>query len=112
MRVTLNKVNVLTFNKNTYEKLGRPPAVYLYYSRKRDVIALEPVTSTRLPEAFPVLDKNLSGYRINVAPFCRHLGISLKTSVRFINPEMRNGKLELKLTDTVSVAQPRKRRTK
>ena len=111
MRVTLTKVNVLTFNKNTYEKLGRPPAVYLYYSRKRELIAVEPVSSERLPEAFPVLTKS-TGYRINAAPLCRHFGIALKTSVRFINPEMRNGKLELKLTETVSVAQPRKRRTK
>ena len=112
MRVTLNRANVLSFNKNTYAQLGRPPALYLYYSRERDLIALEPVQSPNLPEAFPILDKGFSGYRINAAPFCRHFGISLGTTLRFIDPEMRNGKLELKLADTVSVAQVRKRRKK
>ncbi|MBK9154789.1 MAG: hypothetical protein IPM25_11335 [Chloracidobacterium sp.] len=109
MRVTLSKTNVLSFNRNAWQKLGEPPAVYLYFSRTRDLIAIEPVPSHRLPESFPVLTKS-AGYRVNAAPFCRHFGIRLNTTLRFINPEMRDGKLQLKLAETVSVAQVRKRR--
>lgn len=109
MRVTLGKANVLSFNRNAYHELGKPLAAYLYFSRKRDLIAVEPVHSLNLPEAFPVLTKGQSGYRINAAPFCRHFGIQLDRSLRFIDPEIRDGKLELKLANTVSVAQVRRR---
>jgi hypothetical protein len=112
MRVTLNKSNVLSFNRNTYEQLGRPPAVYLYFSRVRDLIVVEPVQSINMSEAFPVLEKSSSGYRINAAPFCRHFGICLDMTMRFIDPEIRNGKLELKMAEVVSVAQVRRARRK
>jgi len=111
MRVTLSKINVLSFNMNTYRQLGKPDAVYLYFSRKRDLIVVEPTHSVKFPEAFPVLTKS-SGWRINAAPFCRHFGIRLDTSVRFIDPDIRDGKLELKLANIVSVAQVRKRKRK
>ena len=80
MRVSLSRYGVLTFNKNAYAELGKPAAVYLYFSRLRDLIAVEPVQSINLPAAFPVLEKNISGYRINAAPFCRHYGICLDTT--------------------------------
>jgi len=100
MRVTLNKSNVLSFNQRTFDELGHPPAVYLYFSRVRDLIVVEPVSSINLPAAFPVLEKGFSGYRVNVAPFCRHFGIRLDTSTRFVDPEINGGKLELKLAET------------
>ena len=86
MRVSLNRHGVLTFNRNAYKQLGKPPAVYLYFSRVRDLIAVVPVQSLNLPAAFPILGKNLSGYRINTAPFCRHFGIRLDSTIRFIGP--------------------------
>ena len=110
MRVTLNKTNVLSFNQNTYHELGKPPAAYLYFSRTRDLIAVEPVHSLNLPEAFPILTKSSSGFRINAAAFCRHFGIQVDRTLRFIDPEIRDGKLELKLANTVSVAQVRRKK--
>lgn len=110
MRVSLNQHGVLTFNRNAYNELGKPAALNLYFSRVRDVIALEPVQSINMPAAFPVLEKNSSGYRINAAPFCRHYGIRLDSTVQFIAPELRNGKLELNLAETISVAQIRRRK--
>jgi hypothetical protein len=105
----LSRTNVLSFNRNTYHELGKPVAVYLYFSRTRDLIAVEPVRSLNFPDAFPVLTKNISGYRINAAPFCRHFGITLDNTIRFISPEVRDGKLELKLAETISVAQARRK---
>lgn len=111
MRVTLSRTNVLSFNRNTWHQLGKPAAAYLYFSRTRDLIAVEPVHSLNMPESFPVLTKT-TGYRINAAPFCRHFGIALDRTLRFIAPELRDGKLELKLSETVSVEQVRKRKPK
>ena len=113
MRVTLRgKTGVLSFNKRTYKELGRPAAVYLHFSRVRDLIVIEPVQSINMPAAFPVLEKNISGYRINAAPFCRHFGIRIDTTVRFPHAEIRNGRLELKLAETICVAQAKRPRKK
>ena len=112
MRVTMGKTNVLSFNVNVYQQLGKPLAANLYFGRKRDLIAVEPVHSLNMHDAFPVLTKGISGYRINAASFCRHFGIQLDRSLRFIDPEIRDGTLELKLANTVSVAQVRRRREK
>ena len=55
MRVTLGKTHILTFNQRVYRTLGKPPAVYLYYSRSRQVIAMEPTQSNKFMPAFPIL---------------------------------------------------------
>jgi len=108
--VTINKENVIGLNNNCYQILGKPPAVYLYFSRVKDVIAVEPVQSPRLPEAFPVKEKNSVGWRINASPFCKHFGIRLDSTERFINPDITSdGKLILKLSETVTVRQNRRK---
>jgi hypothetical protein len=109
MRVSISRASVITFNKNAYAQMGKPAAVYLYFSRVRDMIAMEPVHSLNMPEAFPVMTKNTSGFRINAASFCTHFGIRISQTLRFIDPEINNGKLELKLGDTVSVAYSRRK---
>jgi hypothetical protein len=110
--VTINKANVIGMNANCYRLLGKPPAVYLYFSRHQDVIAIEPVQSANLPQAFPVRQKTSVGYRINASPFCKHFGIRLDATERFTHPEIRDGKLMLKLGETVIVRQNRRKKKK
>lgn len=107
--VTIDKRFVISINNNMHRLLGKPSAVYLHYSRKSDVIAVEPLSSSRLPEAFPVRERSGGGWRINASPFCKHFGIRLDTTERFICPEIHNGKLLLKLTETVTVQNQRRR---
>lgn len=108
--VTINKENVIGLNANCYRLLGKPPAVYLYFSRAKDIIAVEPVHSFRLPEAFPVKQKTSVGWRINASPFCKHFGIKIDATERFIHPEFRDRALQLKLSETVTVRQHRRKR--
>lgn len=103
VHVTLSPKGVIAINKNCFALIGKPPAVYLYYSREKDNIAIEPVTSPRLPESFPVRQKKDTGWIIQASPFCRHFGIRVDTTTKFISPEIRDGKLLLKLSETVSV---------
>jgi len=110
--VTINKENVIGINQNCYRMLGKPPAVFLYFSRTRDVIAIEPVQSPRLPEAFPVKPKTSVGWRVNASPFCKHFGIRIDTTERFITPELLDGKLHLKLAETVTIRQIRRKKKK
>ena len=54
IHVTMDKRNVIQMNKRCYREIGKPPAVYLHFSRVDDTIAVEPVHSYNLPSAFPV----------------------------------------------------------
>ena len=109
--VSISRTNVITINQNCYRLLGKPPAVYLYFSRSDDTIAVEPVHSYRLPAAFPVKEfGQKTTWHINASPFCKHFGIRLDTTERFIHPDLRDGALQLKLTETVSVPQNRRRK--
>ena len=91
-----------------YRRLGKPDAVFLNYSRERDIIAVEP-TSPRFNASFPVV-ANPMNYRINAAPFCRHYGIKIDIQLKFIDPEITGEALYLDLKHTVSVG--RKKRKK
>ena len=106
LHVTLAERGVIFINKNLYRLWGKPPAVYLYFNRPKDQIALEP-TSPRLPEAFGVTEK-CNGYMIHASPFCRHFGIRLEATHKFVRPELTpDGKLLLDLSNTVIVTRVR-----
>lgn len=112
IHVTINRGAVIRLNDNCYRLLGRPPAVYLYYSKEDSAIALEPVHASHMPTAFPV-KTTTSGRRIQAAPLCKHYGIRIETTERFVNPEFTSDgqRLLLKLTETVTVKQVRRRKT-
>lgn len=110
IHVTINKEYVIGINDNCYRRLGKPPAVYLYYSRVRDIILIEPVSSANLPEAFPVKVKTSVGWRINASPFCKHFGIRPDATLRFIKPDIDGGRLILKLGDVVVTRQHRRKK--
>ena len=103
VHVTLSPRGVIAINKKCFAMLGKPPAVYLYYSREKDNIAIEPVSSPLLADAFPVQQKKDTGWIIRASPFCRNFRIRVDSTTKFIDPEVRDGKLILKLSETVSV---------
>ena len=103
VHISLAPTGRLILNQRAYELIGKPPAVYLFYSRAQDVIAVEPVSSPRLPESMPVFQNKNNSYRINAAPFCRHFGIRMDVTSRFVAPDLHNGRLWLKLGETVQV---------
>lgn len=101
LHITLHKTKAIVLNRNTYNRMGKPEAVFLSFSRKRDVIAIEP-TSPHFNDAFPLM-KAGAGYRINSSPFCSHFNIKPTTTLRFITPELEGTTLHLNLADTVEV---------
>lgn len=110
LHVTINSGGMIRLNINCWRLIGKPAAVYLYFSREDSVIAIEPVHSFRMPTAFP-LKNTTSGWRIQAAPFCKHYGIRLDSTERFLHPELSSdGKmLLLKLTETITVKQMRRK---
>lgn len=101
VHVTISPAKLILLNRNIYYQMGRPAAVFLNYSRSRDVIALEPA-NPRIAESFPVMP-NGTGWRVNAAPFCRHFGISIESTLKFVHPELIGTCLHLKLAETVAV---------
>jgi hypothetical protein len=108
IHVTLNPKGRILLNRKVYGLLNQPEAVFLYYSRKDDTIAIEP-TSLRLAAAFPVRPRS-TYYQIHASPFCRHNGIRITTTEKFIDPQIEEGIMLLKLGETITVSGCRKRK--
>ena len=108
VHVTLNYKGRILLNRKAHSLLKHPEAVFLHYSRANDTIAIQPA-SPRLPAAFPVRPKE-AYFVIHASPLCRHYGIRITTTEKFVHPEFDNGILLLKLGETITVSGCRKRR--
>jgi hypothetical protein len=111
MHITLNRKGMLFLNANAHRMIGKPFAVYLYYNRQLDRIVVESA-SQNFPETFPVKQFS-NGWKIHASPFCRHFGIKLDTTERFVHPDIdASGRLYLTLSNTVMVSlrTPRKKK--
>ena len=104
--VTINRKGDIYMNRHTFHLIGAPKFVNFYFSRRRDVIKLVPVTM-RLAENFPVKPKQV-GYVIHATTFCRHHGIRAEQTMQFIRPDIDDRNLKLDLTQMMTVAMPRK----
>lgn len=102
VRVTLNPRGLIYLNAKAYGAIGQPTAVALYYNREDDAIAVEP-GYPRFVENFPLV-KRLNGYAVNAGSFCRHFGIQIPKTQRFLRPNMTNeGQLILSLRETITI---------
>ena len=114
--VTISKQSIIWLNVNSFRILGEPKGVRLHYSRKDGIIAVEPVREAPWDNTFPVRATKRTGYRICALPFCKHFGIRLRETLRFIEPQFaEDGRmllLNLRQTSTVTLKQaPRKKRS-
>lgn len=103
IHITINKRGLIYFNANCHRMLGRPEAVHLFFNRSKDTIALRPA-SERLNDVFPVRERS-GAYFVHASPFCKHFGIKLTTTERFVGPDVdKEGHLHLDLSSTVTVS--------
>lgn len=102
IRVTINKRGLIYFNSRMYRILGDPKAVALFYNREEDSIAIQ-ADNERSFESFPVIKKQ-SGWAVHSSTFCRHFGIRVPETQRFIRPDIDNDRIViLSLRHTVLV---------
>jgi hypothetical protein len=110
MHVTVRPKGEIYFNENTHRIMGRPAAVALHYSRKRDAIAIEPA-DPRDPEHFPV-KAQYQGWRVRAAPFFGNLGMRFENTLQFVRPDVDNdGVLMLELRETVNVTSKKRKKS-
>lgn len=108
LHATITPERLIRINRNIHELLGKPDAVRLYYSEKRDSIGVE-ASNSRLNDAFPVKPSGKT-FRINAAPFMRHFNIHVDSTLKFVAPEIVGRELFLKLGETISVSRPKAQR--
>lgn len=100
--ITLSEKGKLLLNRNAHALIGKPQCVLLYYNRRKDTIGVR-AADYRLAEAFPVHETGESAV-VYAGNFCRHFGIKLSGTKKFILPEVTDeGILVLDLSSTVSV---------
>lgn len=111
VHVTLNQQGTIFLNQKALRMLGGARAVYLYFNRQKDMIIIEPTSALTSNCAFVLKDNaQVSGRYLRANPFCKHFGIRLDSTRRFIDPTTDSaGRLYLKLSETVSVALGKKR---
>jgi hypothetical protein len=110
MHATIARGGRIHLNANLFKRLGNPQAVWLFFNRRTQQIAVQS-TSLRMPEAFPVGTLHSKSTRyISAASFCTHFGIRIRETHRFTEPHFSaDGKLILDLNKTVIVSRTRKR---
>ena len=111
VHVTLNSRGMIFLNQKAHKMMGSPAAVYLYYNRVRDQIILEPAEAGA-SNAFLVRNfgANASGRCVRAAPFCKHFGIRVQGTVRFITADGDDDRrLYLNLSRTETVTHPKGR---
>ena len=111
VHVSMDRRGVITLNATAHRLIGKPLGANLFFSRADDTIAIEPMDSIRLPTVFPFRPNGTARY-LNAAPFCRHYGIKFDTTIRFTTPDVRDGALQLKLAETVTIDRKRRMQKK
>ena len=110
VHVTINSKGKIFLNQKAHAMMGRPLAVYLYFNRVKDLIILERTDALTSNAAFLVKAEPGTGRCVWANPFCKHFGIAIDGTLRFINPEVDAvGRLYLKLSETVTVSHPKRR---
>lgn len=112
VHVTLGRGGKIFLNAKAHGMMGRPGAVFLYFNRQKDMIVLEPSQVGSSSIAFTLMDGQHGGRVIWANPFCKHFGIKVEGTQRFVDPETdAAGRMYLKLYETVNVARgPKERR--
>ena len=109
LHVSLCRKGIIYLNQTVHRQMGAPAAVRLYYNRERDQIALQP-SIERVAISFPVRRHGDKGWLIHAAPFCKHYGIRIDGTERFLEPEITGGVLMLSLGKTIRITQRSKKK--
>ncbi|MFT3742809.1 MAG: hypothetical protein QM785_00815 [Pyrinomonadaceae bacterium] len=112
LHATIDARGKIFVNGKLHQMMGSPEAVCLYFNRPRNMIILEPADNLSSTDAFRLKPQTHGGSRVLYAnPFCKHFGIRIPTTERFIHPTTdATGRLYLKLTETVTISRTQKRR--
>ena len=106
---TLNPKGVFHISRLTFEMLGEPEAIHIWFDKLNNVIGLKP-TRLAMDDAYPIKNKNKHhGKLIRGFAFVEEFSIRLHETVRFPTAEIDDdGILVLDLRKAVSAAKLRR----
>jgi len=104
IRSSVNPDGEITFDIDTFRKLGEPQAMYLLYERSTRIIGLKPAHPDR-PNAVLVRARHARSNRVvRSQPFFRENKIEVPRTLRFPFPYIEQGVLILDLRTAVTTA--------
>jgi hypothetical protein len=110
MRVAIQRRGTMSFNHATFEALGKPEALTLYYDEDTKAVAFK-AASKKVRHAYPVRKQpHSNSYLIAAQAFCTYYNIDISAS-RAFTPNMEDGMLVFEL-DKGTVVSPRVRSSK
>ena len=110
--ITISERAHIQFNTFTFEMLGKPEAVELFFNRREQKIGMK-AASPRFRESFPVkvIKPGASTRIVNAAAFCKHYRIAITETHKFLHLELVGDRmLVLNLNDTIIVSRIRGRK--
>ncbi len=107
LHATIGPKRRILLNANLYRLIGSPAEVLLYFNRQVSKIAIESA-NPGTTGAFPVT-KRRGSYEIPAASFCRDNHFTVRTTQKFVNPQITHeGRLILDLKRTIPITRRRK----
>ena len=109
-RVSLGARGAITFDLDTYRRLGEPEAMLLLYEESTRSIGLKPAHSD-IPHSVLVRSRHPRSNRCVVSmPFLRRHKIDCTRSIRFPFPPIDDGVLVLRLDTAISAERPERKK--
>lgn len=104
-RVSLSSRGIITLNQPSFDALGGPERVELFYDHEDELIGLKPSTPEIKHSVKIRKQGDNKSYLINARPFCYHFKISTSQTIRFKDITMSNGVMVLDI-NTASHVEP------
>lgn len=102
-RISLSSRGVLTLNQPSFDALGEPERIELFYDHEEQLIGIKPST----PEVRHSIKIRKQGanksYLVNARPFCYHFKIKVPKTIRFEDINMEDGVMILDLKTALRV---------
>lgn len=85
--VTLNRKGVINLNRKTFEKMGEPEAVSVYFDDTNNRFGIKP-TSPSMRDAFPLGKRgSRGGRRIFVGSALKEFRIDISETIQFVDAD-------------------------
>jgi hypothetical protein len=102
VRSSINPSGEITFDLDTYRKMGEPQAIVLLYERSTRTIGLKPAHADSHNAVLVRIRHARSNRVVRSRPFLRENGIEIPTTLRFPYPAFEGNVLTLDLRTAVT----------
>ena len=108
MRIAIQRRGTMSFNKATFEALGKPDAIILLFDKETRAVGIK-ATSQDTKHAYPVRKQpNSNSFLVAAQAFCKYYDIDTEAT-RAYYPQLEDGMIVFELDKGAEI--PTRRRT-